>query len=133
MLSFRRRNLSDMQTCYELLTTLNKSERKRQGKKETPSLLCAERRPIVVNQLRSLHSPVKIKALMAINSLMVAKDIPLLIPSWTGLGDHYPCCRYSRWNKGSFVSRTLFRLLGQNVKNTGRWCLQKSILRLRSW
>ena len=35
-----------------LNTTLNKLERKRQGKKETPSLLCAERRPIVVNQLK---------------------------------------------------------------------------------
>ncbi len=126
MLSFKRQNLSDMQTCYEVLTdsrweiikeaerrpiisdqrkrkynlrdvldaqfyilrtgtqwrnipdnyppwetvyyyfrkwkkdgtleclnsTLNKLERKRQGKKETPSLLCAERRPIVVNQLK---------------------------------------------------------------------------------
>ena len=121
MLSFKRRNLSDMQTCYEVLTdshweiikeivcdqrkrkynlrdvldaqfyilrtgtqwrnisdyyppwetvyyyfrkwkkdgtiqclnsTLNKLERRRQGKKETPSLLCAERRPIVVSLLK---------------------------------------------------------------------------------
>ena len=60
-------------------TNLNKLESKRQGKKETPSLLCAERRPIVINQLRWLHSLAKTKALTAINSLMVVKGISLLI------------------------------------------------------
>ena len=38
-------------TLERLHSELNKIERKRQGKQENPSLLCAERRPIVVSLL----------------------------------------------------------------------------------